>query len=54
MPLEVVTVAVSYADDPVVSVPAHGALVAASNTTVLVVDDPPPTVNGSQLPVDPL
>jgi hypothetical protein len=36
---EVVTVAVSYAEAPVVSVPAHAALVAASKTTVLVVDE---------------
>jgi hypothetical protein len=50
---DVLTDAVSYADDPVDSVPAHGAFVAASNTVVEVVEDPPPTVNGSQLLVLP-
>ena len=44
---ELVTVEVSYALDPVDSVPAHGAFVPASNTVVDVVDVPPPTVNGS-------
>src|SRR5579862_8471231 len=50
---ELVTDAVSYALDPVVSVPDQGALVEASNTTVLVADVPPPTVNGSQPLVEP-
>jgi hypothetical protein len=46
---ELVTVAVSYADAPVVSVPAHGALVLASNTEVLVVVAAT-TLKGSQGP----
>jgi hypothetical protein len=50
---DVATVAVSYALDPVDSVPAHGAFVAASNTVVEVVEVPPPTVNGSHALVDP-
>jgi hypothetical protein len=51
---ELVTVAVSYADEPVDSVPAHGAFAAASKTVVAVVEVPPPTVNGSHGLVDPL
>jgi hypothetical protein len=50
---ELVTVAVSYALDPVDSDPVHGAFVDASNTVVAVAEVPPPTVNGSQLLVDP-
>jgi hypothetical protein len=50
---ELVTVAVSYADAPVFSLPDHGAFVEASNTVVAVVDVPPPTVNGSHGLVDP-
>jgi hypothetical protein len=50
----VVTVAVSYADAPVVSLPLQGALVLASFTTVAVVLVPIPTLKGSQAPVEPL
>jgi hypothetical protein len=44
---------VSYADDPVCSVPVHAALVAASKTVVSVVVGSFPTLNGSQMLVDP-
>jgi hypothetical protein len=50
---ELVTVAVSYAELPVVSLPDHAALVEASNTAVAVVEVPPPTMNGSHPEVDP-
>jgi hypothetical protein len=50
---DVFTVAVSYADDPVVSDPDHAAFVEASNTVVAVLDVPLPTVNGSHGLVDP-
>ena len=47
------TVAVSYADAPGSSVPAHGAFVAASNTVVEVWEDAGFTVKGSQSLVAP-
>jgi hypothetical protein len=50
---ELTTVAVSYAELPVVSVPAHGAFDEASNTIVAVLEFPAPTANGSQLEVEP-
>jgi hypothetical protein len=52
-PLEGVTVAVSYALAPVVSLPAHAAFVEASLTVVAVAEVPLLTVNGSHGPVDP-
>src|SRR5258708_32971625 len=50
---EEVTVAVSYAAAPVLSVPDQAALVAASNTVVAVVEVPPPILNRSHGAVDP-
>ena len=52
-PSDGVTVAVSYADAPVVSFPDHAALLPASSTVVDVVLEPEPTVNGSHALVDP-
>ncbi len=53
MPAEGVTLAVSKADAPSISVPAQAALVAASNTVVAVVEVPAATVNGSHALVEP-
>ena len=52
-PSDVVTVDVSYADAPVVSLPDQAALVVPSNTVVAVELVPVFTVNGSQALVDP-
>ncbi len=52
-PLLVVTLAVSYAEAPVVSVPDQGAFVAASKTTVAVLEVPGPTWKGAHGDVDP-
>ena len=53
-PSDTVTFEVSYADDPVASVPVHLALVAASNTVVEIDEVPGPTENGSQPLDDPV
>ena len=53
-PSDVDTIAVSYAEAPVASVPVHAALVPASKTVVAVELEPEPTVNGSQALVDPV
>jgi hypothetical protein len=42
------TVAVSWNDDPVVSLPVGGSPVASFITSVAVVEEPFPTPNGSQ------